>query len=387
MNQPTISHPATGPRPGGAPRPLTVTVLVFPGVRLLDVTAPIEVFSAANQFGADYRVRTVSADGADITTRAGLRLPVDLPAAEADGTSDVLVVPGSSEWDPLIKDEALLATVRSLDAQASRTAAICAGAFLLAAAGLLDGCRAATHWRFADELASRFPGVAVDADAIFVRDGRVMTSAGGSSGIDLSLALVEEHWGADVARSVAKDLVVFMQRPGGQSQFSVRSRQPHSRQSVLRHVLDAVAEDPAGDHTVTALARRAGTSVRHLGRLFSGELGTTPARYVEQVRVEAARTLLEAGDDPMTAVAHRTGLGSPESLRRAFVRNLGVTPGAFRASFRTTGTGGGARPASQVPPGSATAGKRVPSPAARPLSAPATGQGSAQRAGAVLDAR
>jgi transcriptional regulator GlxA family with amidase domain len=343
-------HRASGTRPGAAPRPLTVTVLVFPGVRLLDVTAPIEVFSAANAFGADYRIRTVSADGADVTTRAGVRLPVDLSVAAARGTSDVFVVPGSSEWRPLIEDERLLDTVRTLDADSSCTASICTGAFVLAAAGLLEGRRAATHWRYAGHLASEFPSVTVDADAIFVRDGRMMTSAGGSSGIDLSLALVEEHWGADVARSVAKDLVVFMQRPGGQSQFSVRTRQPNTRGALLRHVLDAVAEDPAGDHTVRALARRAGVSLRHLSRLFAEDLGTTPARYVEQVRVEAARTLLETGDDPMAAVAHRTGLGSPDSLRRAFVRNLGVTPGAFRASFRTTGTGAASGPGVNLPP-------------------------------------
>ncbi|MCF3964364.1 GlxA family transcriptional regulator, partial [Streptomyces fuscigenes] len=352
MNQP---HQAPGaahrpqPRPAGEPRPLTVTVLVFPGVRLLDVTAPIEVFSAATQFGADYRIRTVSADGADVLTTSGVRLPVDLAAHAVTDTSDVLVVPGSPAWRPLVENEPLLRVVRSLDAGSLRTASVCTGAFLLAAAGLLEGRHATTHWRYAPHLASLFPSLTVDSDAIFVRDGRMMTAAGGSSGIDVSLALVEEHWGADVARSVAKDLVVFMQRPGGQSQFSVRSSQPGTRRSALRRVLDSVAADPAGDHTGTALARRAGVSVRHLGRLFAEDLGTTPARYVEQVRVEAARTLLETGDDPMSAVARRTGLGSADSLRRAFVRNIGVTPGAFRASFRTTGPGS-ARPGAHVLP-------------------------------------
>jgi transcriptional regulator GlxA family with amidase domain len=237
----------------------------------------------------------------------------------------------------MIKDDALVDTVRHLHAKSRCTASVCTGAFLLAAAGLLNGRRAATHWRHSRQLASRFPSVQVQPDAIFVRDGQMMTSAGVSAGIDLSLALVEDHYGAQVARSVAKDMVVFMQRPGGQSQFSVRSRTPHTRQEMLRRVLDAVAEDPGANHTLTAMARRAGISVRHMTRLFDDEVGTTPARYVEQVRLEAAQVLLETGDDPMPAVARRTGFGSAESLRRAFVRHLGVTPGAFRTSFRTTG--------------------------------------------------
>jgi transcriptional regulator GlxA family with amidase domain len=167
----------------------------------------------------------------------------------------------------------------------------------------------------------------------------MMTSAGVSAGIDLSLALVEEHFGAEVARAVAKDMVVFMQRPGGQSQFSVRTHTPHSRQEVLRRVLDEVVANPGATHTLPAMSRRAGISVRHMSRLFDEEVGTTPARYVEQVRLEAAQVLLETGDDSLPVVARRTGFGSAESLRRAFVRHLGVTPGAFRTSFRTTGTG------------------------------------------------
>ncbi|MFG3288727.1 GlxA family transcriptional regulator [Streptomyces sp. NPDC048179] len=316
--------------------PLLVTVLVFPGVRLLDVTGPIEVFASANEFGGRYRVRTVSPDGAGVVTAAGTALGVDLAAAQARDVSDVVVVPGGPEWPSLIKDDALLDTVRALDARARHTASVCTGAFLLAAAGLLDGREATTHWRFADQLALRYPRVTVAADALFVRDGHITTSAGVSSGIDLSLALVEEQLGAEVARAVAKDMVVFMQRPGGQSQFSVRTRVPRARQEMLRRVLDAVAEDPAAPHTLAAMARRAGVSTRHMTRLFHDEMTTTPARYVEQVRVEAARALLEGGDDPMATVARRTGFGSPESMRRAFTRNLGITPGAYRARFRST---------------------------------------------------
>jgi transcriptional regulator GlxA family with amidase domain len=334
------THAGTGP--------LLVTILVFPGVRLLDVTGPIEVFTSANEFGGHYRLNLVSPDGAEVTTAAGTRLSVDMGVEDACGTSDVLIVPGGPTWEQMIKDDALLDIVRTLDTRARRTASICTGAFLLAAAGLLDGRRAATHWRYSGDLALRFPAVQVEPDAIFVRDGKVITSAGVSAGIDLALALVEEHWGAEVARAVAKDMVVFMQRPGGQSQFSVHARASHTRQEMLRRVLDAVAADPGADHTLSAMARRAGVSPRHVTRLFCDEVGTTPARYVEQVRLEAAQAMLESGDDPLAVVARRTGFGSPESLRRAFVRHLKVTPGAFRARFHTTGVAGD--DASTVPP-------------------------------------
>jgi transcriptional regulator GlxA family with amidase domain len=325
------NHPRTGP--------LTITVLVFPGVRLLDVTGPIEVFASADEFGGRYRVRVVSEDGAAVITSAGTRIGADLAVDDVREPYDVLVVPGGPEWETAIKDDTLLDAVRRLHGMARCTASVCTGAFLLAAAGLLRGRRAVTHWRQSRQLAVRFPSVRVQPDALFVRDGPLMTSAGVSAGIDLSLALVEEHFGAEVARAVAKDMVVFMQRPGGQSQFSVRSQVPYSRQEALRPVLDAVVANPGAPHTLAAMSRRAGVSVRHMSRLFDEELGTTPARYVERVRLEAAQVLLETGDDSLPVVARRTGFGSAESLRRAFVRHLGVTPGAFRTSFRTTGTG------------------------------------------------
>ncbi|MET7943143.1 DJ-1/PfpI family protein [Streptomyces sp. NPDC005302] len=321
-------------RPGADP--ITVTVFVFPGVRLLDVTGPIEVFTTANEFGGRYRVRIASEDGSAVMTSAGTRLGADLSVDDVREPLDVLVVPGGPEWESLVKDDAVLDVVRRLNEKSHCTASVCTGAFLLAAAGLLNGRRAATHWRYSRQLATRYPSVRVDPDAIFVRDGKMMSSAGVSAGIDLSLALVEEHYGAEVARSVAKDLVVFMQRPGGQSQFSVRSRTSHTTQDVLRRLLDAVAENPGANHTLAAMASRAGISVRHVTRLFHDEVGTTPARYVEQVRLEAAQALVETSDDSMPVIARRTGFGSPESLRRAFVRNLGVTPAAFRAGFRTT---------------------------------------------------
>jgi transcriptional regulator GlxA family with amidase domain len=322
-------------RPPG-PGQLTVSMLVYPGVRLLDVTGPAEVFASANDFGGRYRLRMVSLDGQDVETSAGTRLSADCSIAQAAQDSTVALIPGGPQWEQLIKDDALLDAVRGLESTSRCTASVCTGAFLLAAAGLLDGRRATTHWRHLDELASRYPKVSVDPDALFVRDGQMMTSAGVSAGIDMSLALVEEHYGADVARQVAKDMVVFMQRPGGQSQFSVRTQARHTRHEVLRQVLDAVVADPGANHTLGGLARRSGVSERHLTRLFHDDLDTTPARYVEQVRLEAAQAMLESGDDTVTSIARRAGFGSPESMRRAFMRHLGATPGAFRARFRTT---------------------------------------------------
>jgi transcriptional regulator GlxA family with amidase domain len=324
-------------QPGAGP--LTVRVFVFPGVRLLDVTGPIEVFTSANDFGGRYRIELVSQDGRDVVTAGGTRLGVDLSVAGARRPAEVLIIPGGPDWATLIKDDALLDVVRRLHEQARCTASVCTGAFLLAASGLLDGRRATTHWRDARQLALRFPAVQVESDAIFVQDRELMTSAGVSAGIDLSLAIVEKHDGAQVARAVAKDMVVFMRRPGGQSQFSVRAQAPHTRHEMLRHVLNAVVEDPAGSRTLPAMARRAGLSARQLTRLFDEDVGITPARYVEQVRLEAARAMLETGDDTIEIVARRAGFGSPESLRRAFTRHLGVAPSAYRASFRTTGAG------------------------------------------------
>lgn len=314
-----------------------VVVVVYDGVRLLDVTGPLEVFTVANEHGADYRLRTASPGGRDIRTSGGVRLGADAALEALEPDSHVLIVPGSPDVAASTADQPLLEQIRRLSVGAGRTASVCAGAFVLAAAGLLDGRRAATHWDLAKRLARSYPEITVDHDAIFVRDGRLITSAGVTSGIDLALSLVEEDYGPDLARTTAKHLVVFMQRPGGQSQFSVRLVTGALSAEVMRPVLDAVVANPAGEHDLAAMAARAGLSVRQLTRLFRQEVGVTPARYVEQVRVEAAQGLLESRDDPLDVVARRAGFGSPETMRRAFLREIGVPPAVYRARFRTTG--------------------------------------------------
>ncbi|WP_326836499.1 GlxA family transcriptional regulator [Amycolatopsis rhabdoformis] len=317
-----------------------VVALAYDGARLLDLTGPLETLATANDFGARYDVTIVSPDGAPVVTATGAGLVADCAVADLGGglkrDHDVLIVPGGPNWPRVIHDRALIGAVRELSARSACVASICAGAFLLGAAGLLDGRRATTHWRFTTELAELFPRVTVDADALFVRDGDVVTSAGVSAGIDLTLALVEDHFGAEVARSTAKDMVVFMQRPGGQSQFSVRAQSTHARHESLRRILDTVVENPAAPHSLTSMARSAGVSVRHLNRLFREELDLTPARYVEQVRIEAAKSRLEVCDEPISTIARHAGFGSPESLRRAFSREFGVTPAAYRERFNTT---------------------------------------------------
>src|ERR1700756_2663820 len=320
-----------------------IVILAFDGVQLLDVTGPIEVFAAAHGRGADYRVLVASPDGSDILAGSRTRIGADCAFTELPEEIDTLLVPGAPDWRGVIGDRGLVATVADASRRSRRTASVCAGAFALAAAGLLDGRRAATHWELAGDLARAFPQVMVDANAIFVADGPIHTSAGITAGIDLCLALVESDHGAELARDVARHLVVFMQRPGGQAQFSVRLDLPITTSAPLRHVLDDVARDPGADHSLEALSERAGFSVRHLTRVFQRELGVTAGRYVEGVRIEAAKARLQRSDEPLAAVARATGFGSEETMRRAFWRELSTTPAAYRERFRTTGVGANRR--------------------------------------------
>jgi transcriptional regulator GlxA family with amidase domain len=249
---------------------------------------------------------------------------------------DTLIVGGGMRFDDVIDDPRLPAGLERVAHGTRRTCSVCTGAFLLAAAGLLDGWAATTHWAFCGLLARRHPSVEVTPDRIFVRDGRITTSAGLTAGMDLALALVEEDHGADVARTVARWTVMFLQRPGGQSQFSERLAIPASVDAPLREVLDRVVAEPAADHRLAELAKRASLSERHFRRVFLDQTGTTPARFVERVRVEAARELLERTTTPVDAVAAGCGFGSPETMRRAFLRGVGVGPADYRARFRST---------------------------------------------------
>ncbi|WP_433555303.1 GlxA family transcriptional regulator [Pseudonocardia xinjiangensis] len=314
--------------------PHRVGILVFDGVTMLDVSGPAEVLGKACQFGSSYEVVLLSPRGGDVQTSAGLRLGPTTAAHEV-GALDTAIIAGGDRLPVQVIEEELLAAARLVVSAAGRVASVCTGAFVLAALGELDGRRATTHWRHAERLERRYPKVLVEPDAIFVADGEVVTSAGVSAGIDLALALVEHDEGAEVARQVAQELVVFLQRPGGQSQFSVATTTPVPRSAPIRALLATVVAAPDGDHSLTAMAAAIPTSTRHLARLFQDEVGTTPARWVERTRLEAAQRLLLEGHS-ITAAARRSGLGSDESLRRAFGRHLGITPTEYRQRFAST---------------------------------------------------
>jgi len=306
-----------------------VVVVVCEGVVLLDLAGPVQVLTGAD----GYRVRLASLDGRAVRSDTGVVLGVDCALSDVDSPVGTVVVPGPTPEQLDHFPPALVGEVRRIGGGARRVTSVCTGAFLLAEAGLLAGREVTTHWSVCAELAARFPDVAVQPDAIYVRDGKVVTSAGVTAGIDLALALVEEDHGPDAARTVARQLVVFLHRPGGQSQFSVWGDVPPARTPALRTVVDAVVADPAADHTLAGMAVRARVSERHLTRLFQRELGITPGQYVTRVRVQAARTLLESCDAGVETVARRSGFGSDETMRRVFLQVLGTTPTAYRQRF------------------------------------------------------
>jgi transcriptional regulator GlxA family with amidase domain len=309
---------------------------VYDGVTLLDVVGPAEVFKDANQFGADYRIVLLSPTGADVTSNLGIRVAVD-GAISAEAAFDTFLVPGADRYPRAPVPRDLADAARMPAAVAGRVASVCTGAFVLAAAGLLEGKRATTHWQVTHELAARCPTCRVEPDAIYVRDGTTYTSAGVTAGIDLALALVEADHGPDVARQVARAMVVYMQRAGGQSQFSAPLHGPPPRSPTLRTVTDLVTANPRGDHSLDALAKHLSVSTRQLTRLFHDELSTTPARYVESIRFDQARALLDQGHTA-TRTATLAGFPSYESMRRVFARKLSISPTAYQRRFSTTGS-------------------------------------------------
>lgn len=317
--------------------PHRVSILVFDGVKMLDVAGPAEVFAEANLNGANYEITIVSADGNDVRASIGIRLPVEQAAADAV-RFDTALIAGGEVFPANRVSTALASAARTLSDRSSRIASICTGAFVLAEAGLLDGKRATTHWKHTRELALRYPSTRVQPDAIFVKDHTTYSSAGVTAGIDLALALLEEDQGEELTRTVARSLVVYMQRSGGQSQFSANLEGPAPRTRLLRAVVDAVNADPGADYTVTRLAEIAQVSSRHLSRLFRDELDTTPSKYVELIRFDKAKALLDSGMS-VTDAAGQSGFGTSESLRRAFISHLSIPPSKYRGRFASTSAG------------------------------------------------
>ncbi|MDB6141576.1 MAG: putative AraC-family regulatory protein [Pseudomonas sp.] len=315
----------------------TVHLLAFADVQLLDICGPLQVFATANEYShkrgrpTPYSMQVIAAESSSVTSSAGLGL-LTLPLPSLSEPSDTLIIAGGRGVDAAGENPDLLNWLREHATTARRVASVCTGAFLLAAGGLLDGRRVVTHWTRCDELARRYPTLQVEPDPIFINDGNVWTSAGVTAGIDLALALVEQDLGHELALAVARHLVVFLKRPGGQAQFSATlALQKNAGRFADLHAW--IAEHLDADLSVAILAERVGMSERSFVRHYRTETGSTPARAIEQLRVEAARRLLGDTALPIKRVASRCGFGTEETLRRSFLRAIAVTPQAYRERF------------------------------------------------------
>jgi transcriptional regulator GlxA family with amidase domain len=317
--------------------PRRTVFVIFDGFQPLDLVGPHEVFHHAARLTGGYRCEVVAPAAGPVASGSGLPVHAANGVAELDPADiDTLVVAGGRGVDEASRDQALLDWIAAAGARARRVTSVCSGVFLLAAAGLIAGRRVTTHWGRAEQLAREHRDLLVDCDPIFITDGRVWTSAGVTAGMDLALALVEDDLGRDVAHAVAQEMVMFLRRPGSQSQFSVPLWSAQPRTDPIRTALAAIHADPGARHGIADLAGHAGLSPRHLQRRFTAEIGMPPSAYVERVRVEAAQRALTEGDEPVDTIASRCGFGTAETLRRAFHRNTRVAPSDYRSRFRST---------------------------------------------------
>lgn len=315
-----------------------IVVLAFADAQLLDIAGPAQVFASAaelDRMGAApaYRVTVASREGGPVRTSSGVTIMTERVAEASKGGFDTLIVAGGAGVHAAAQDRRVIAWLHAVATKVDRVCSVCTGAFVLAAAGLLDGRRAVTHWSACADLAVRYPDIRVEPDPIFIEDGNVWTSAGVTAGIDLALALVERDLGRRRALDVAQRLVVFLKRPGGQSQFSATLAAQASDDGAFGALHDWMAANLDSDLCVERLAARAGMSVRNFARLYRAQTGATPAKAVAAMRMEAARMMLEETAAPLVEVARRCGYGDEEALRRAFLRHLGVAPGRYRGRF------------------------------------------------------
>lgn len=316
-------------------------MLAFPEVQVLDVMGPLEVFARTSRWLRDHRqllepaytVEIIGLKKGAFLTSSGLRLHADFGISEVGAGLDTLMIAGGVGVAKYRSHRSLLTWIQKQADQVRRLASICTGAFLMAEAGLLQGRRATTHWNHCADFARDFPEIELEPDTIFVRQGSIYTSGGVTAGMDLALALVEEDFGREVALAVARELVMFLKRPGGQAQFSAQLSVQLAEHEPLRDLQTYIQEHPAEDLSVERLAHRVGMSPRNFARVFTQEVGQTPARFVAAVRVETARRLLEESHESLEAICELSGLGTPESMRRAFLRTLGVPPGQYRERF------------------------------------------------------
>ena len=315
----------------------SVAMIIFPGVQALDVSGPLDVFAEANAFIADgdgYSVALIGPERQPFRASNGMLLVPDVTYEEAEPGFDMVLVAGGPGLPEAAPDPRLIACLHSIVGAAARYGSVCTGAFALGHAGLLDGRLVTTHWQNAPVLARMFPQANVDFDRIYIRDGALLTSAGVTAGIDLALAIINEDHGAAVALAVAKRLVVVAQRQGGQSQFSPYIAAPAEEGSPIAKVYQHVMAHLRDRLSVADLAERAGMSPRSFARAFVQQVQATPAEFVEQARIDAARNLLEGSDLALKAVAFECGFGNVQRMRLVFAKRLGVTPNQYRASFR-----------------------------------------------------
>ncbi|HEV3429964.1 MAG TPA: GlxA family transcriptional regulator [Paraburkholderia sp.] len=320
--------------------PKIIAILALPGVQLLDVSGPLDVFAQANiEAGRTvYDLRVVACRPGPIRSSSGVRLLPDevagkQPSERVQERIDTLLVAGAPDAATAQLAPRVLDWLRATATRARRFGSVCTGAFALAASGLLERRRLTTHWASVEALALACPTVSIEADSLYVRDGKLRTAAGVTAGLDLALALVEEDLGREIAMQVASQLVMFFKRPGGQLQFSRKGETRPAGRSALQEVQRWVAANPALAHRVPELAKRVGLSARHFARLFQSEVGLTPAAWVEAVRVDAARAILEAEAEAPKRVAARCGFANADTLRRAFIKHVGVTPAEYRRRF------------------------------------------------------
>ena len=321
--------------------PRRIAIVAFEDVQVLDVTGPLEVFGRTSRWLIDngcrpdpaYDLELVACHSGTISTSSGLRLVADRAYADLEEGIDTLLVAGGRGARAAASDQALIDSLRRIAPRVRRLGSVCTGAFILAAAGLLDGRKATTHWSYVEELQRRYPSVRVEADPIYVRDDQIYTSAGVTAGMDLALALVEEDHGPQVALQVARQLVLFLRRPGGQSQFSTHLAVQMCDRDPLRELQQWMGDHLDSDLAVEALADRVAMSPRHFARVFATQAGMTPARFVARLRVEAARRRLEESADSTDVIARTCGFGTREAMRRAFIRAVGVPPSDYRNRF------------------------------------------------------
>jgi transcriptional regulator GlxA family with amidase domain len=316
-----------------------VCFLALPQTVLLDLAGPWDIFHQANEMSDKvkprYQLEIISLDHlSEVPSHSGLLLGPTRSISKCRGTIDTLIIPATIDPDDAPPDARVVRHVERLAAKSRRVASVCGGAFLLGAAGLLEGRRATTHWRCLDLLEQMFPSTKVERDMIYVKDGPIYTSAGVTAGMDLTLALIEEDYGRETAFSIARQLVMFARRPGGQAQFSELLKAQSSTSTPITELVTWIHEHLRSDLSVEALAKRVCMSPRHFARVFAQEVGTPPARYVEKSRVETVRHCLEANETDLKTLAAKCGFGNADGLRRAFVRHFRVSPAVYRERFK-----------------------------------------------------